>query len=128
RRKLWQVAKWSPGQAMLTVFVSTCDLFASARIAHSAHASGAQRQACGGDPTKGTTMMKINEPLERGSSKQALGAPVLRLGFRPFYLGGAGFGLIALALWLVALHGRIAPGQGALTGVAWHVHEMLFGF
>ena len=73
-------------------------------------------------------MMKINEPLERGASKHAIGPSVLRLGFRPFYLGGAGFGLIALALWLVALHGRIAPGQGALTGVAWHVHEMLFGF
>lgn len=73
-------------------------------------------------------MMKINEPLERGSSKQAFGPPVLRLGFRPFYLGGAGFGLIALALWLAALHGRATPGQAAMTGVAWHVHEMLFGF
>lgn len=73
-------------------------------------------------------MMKINEPLERGASKQTLGLPVLRLGFRPFYLGGAGFGLIAVALWLAALHGRIAPGQAAMSGVAWHVHEMLFGF
>src|SRR5690348_13317395 len=74
------------------------------------------------------TMIKIHEPLERGSSKQVSGLPVLRLGFRPFYLGGAGFGLIAVALWLAALHGRVAPGPSALTGVAWHVHEMLFGF
>lgn len=73
-------------------------------------------------------MMKINEPLERGASKHAIGPSVLRLGFRPFYLGGAGFGLVALALWLGALHGRVAPGQAAMTGVAWHVHEMLFGF
>lgn len=73
-------------------------------------------------------MMKINEPLERGAPKHAIGPAVLRLGFRPFYLGGAGFGLVALALWLAALHGRVAPGQAAMTGVAWHAHEMLFGF
>lgn len=73
-------------------------------------------------------MMKINEPLGRGASKQASGLPLLRLGFRPFYLGGALFGFVAIALWLAALRGGGAAGQAALTGVAWHVHEMLFGF
>lgn len=74
-------------------------------------------------------MMKINEPLERGSSKPASGLPLLRLGFRPFYLGGAAFGFIAVALWLAALGGRDVAGHGTqLTGVIWHVHEMLFGF
>lgn len=74
-------------------------------------------------------MMKISEPLGRGTSKQASGLPLLRLGFRPFYLGGAAFGVIAIALWLAALHGAGAAGHDArLTGVLWHVHEMLFGF
>ena len=73
-------------------------------------------------------MMKINEPLGRGASKQASRLPLLRLGFRPFYLGGALFGFVAVALWLAALRGGGAAGQAALTGVAWHVHEMLFGF
>jgi uncharacterized protein involved in response to NO len=74
-------------------------------------------------------MMKISEPFESGSSKQASGWPLLRLGFRPFYLGGAAFGFIAIALWLAALRGQeSAAGHAALTGVAWHVHEMLFGF
>lgn len=73
-------------------------------------------------------VMKINEPLQRGSS-QAAGLPVLRLGFRPFYLGGALFGLLAVALWLSALRGHGGAGQAAqMTGVVWHVHEMLFGF
>ncbi|WP_116140750.1 NnrS family protein [Trinickia diaoshuihuensis] len=72
--------------------------------------------------------MKISERLGRGASKQAMGLPLLRLGFRPFYLGGALFGVLAVALWLAALHGAAAAGQAALTGVAWHVHEMLFGF
>jgi uncharacterized protein involved in response to NO len=73
-------------------------------------------------------MMKISEPLGRGESKQAGGLPLLRLGFRPFYLGGALFGLVAVALWLAALHGAAVAGRAALSGVAWHVHEMLFGF
>lgn len=74
-------------------------------------------------------MMKINEPLERGSSAQASGVPVLRLGFRPFYLGGAAFGLVAVALWLASLRGHGGAGQAPqMTGVLWHVHEMLFGF
>jgi uncharacterized protein involved in response to NO len=73
-------------------------------------------------------MMKINEPLGRGAS-QAAGLPVLRLGFRPFYLGGALFGLVAVALWLSALRGHGAAGHAArMSGVVWHVHEMLFGF
>lgn len=73
--------------------------------------------------------MKINEPLERGAPRQASGLPVLRLGFRPFYLAGAAFGLLAIALWLSALRGHGGAGQTAqLSSVLWHVHEMLFGF
>lgn len=33
-------------------------------------------------------------------SRQPTGLPVLRLGFRPFYLGGAYFGIVSIALWL----------------------------
>lgn len=73
-------------------------------------------------------MMKIDEPLGRGS-RQGEGLPLLRLGFRPFYLGGALFGIVAVALWLAALRGHGAAGQTAqLSGMLWHVHEMLFGF
>ena len=60
--------------------------------------------------------------------KQALSIPpVWRLGFRPFFLAGALFALLAVALWAAVLHG--APGLAVPGGLlAWHRHEMPFGF
>ncbi|MDP0589875.1 MAG: NnrS family protein, partial [Candidatus Endonucleobacter bathymodioli] len=51
----------------------------------------------------------------------------LRLGFRPFFLGGAIFGAVAIALWLFIYKGKlnIDPFGG---GYWWHIHEMVFGF
>ena len=73
--------------------------------------------------------MKIGEPEQRITDQRAAGWPVLRLGFRPFYLGGTAFGLLALGLWLAGLHGYpVAGREPTMTGVIWHVHEMLFGF
>jgi len=53
--------------------------------------------------------------------------PVLRLGFRPFFLAGALFSMVALLLWGAMLSGYITfqPYGG---GLWWHIHEMLFGF
>ncbi|WP_194790819.1 NnrS family protein [Pseudomonas sp. UFMG81] len=53
--------------------------------------------------------------------------PVWALGFRPFFLGGSIFALLALLLWAGVLTGVLqpAPPGGML---AWHRHEMLFGF
>ncbi|AMK31362.1 NnrS family protein [Pseudomonas mosselii] len=55
--------------------------------------------------------------------RQALWA----LGFRPFFLGGSLFALVALLLWAGELAGalQLNPAGGML---AWHRHEMLFGF
>jgi uncharacterized protein involved in response to NO len=69
--------------------------------------------------------MKIIEPAVGAPS----GLPLLRLGFRPFYLGGAFFGALAIAFWLAALRGYPMAGRSeALSGMLWHVHEMVFGF
>ncbi|WPN32846.1 NnrS family protein [Pseudomonas sp. P5_109] len=55
-------------------------------------------------------------------------APVFSLGFRPFFLAGAGFAAIAVAVWALWLYGRL-PGAQPLDGMlAWHRHEMPFGF
>jgi len=53
--------------------------------------------------------------------------PLFRLAFRPFFLGGAIFSLVALALWASFwLSGKgWIPYGGWLW---WHAHEMIFGF
>lgn len=53
--------------------------------------------------------------------------PFLRGGFRPFFFGAASWAVIAIALWLCVLAlGIHLPSR--FEGVAWHRHEMLFGF
>lgn len=51
----------------------------------------------------------------------------LRGGFRPFFLGGATWAIVVLTLWLCALAGAITLPTG-FDPLAWHRHEMLFGF
>ena len=48
----------------------------------------------------------------------------LSLGFRPLYIAGAGWALISIALWIFAPQLLGQP----LAAVAWHAHEMLWGF
>lgn len=54
--------------------------------------------------------------------------PLWRLGFRPFFLGGTAFAALAVALWVLALHGMLPRWQPAGGVLAWHRHEMPFGF
>ncbi|RHW77723.1 NnrS family protein [Colwellia sp. RSH04] len=53
--------------------------------------------------------------------------PLLRLGFRPFFLCGAIFSVLAILLWLLMYRGVItlSPMGG---GYWWHIHEMVFAF
>ncbi len=55
------------------------------------------------------------------------GWPLLRLGFRPFYLGAAVFGALAVPLWVALYLGGMRLGL-AVPALLWHAHEMLFGF
>lgn len=51
----------------------------------------------------------------------------LRGGFRPFFFGAGVWALVAVGIWLHAL----AMGSstiGAMEALAWHRHEMMFGF
>jgi uncharacterized protein involved in response to NO len=53
--------------------------------------------------------------------------PVLRLGFRPFFLFGAIFGTLAILLWVLMLRNVVSISP--LGGMHWwHIHEMVFGF
>lgn len=53
--------------------------------------------------------------------------PILRLGFRPFFLGGTIFGFVSILLWLLTLRGVITP-EPLGGSYWWHMHEMTFGF
>ncbi len=55
------------------------------------------------------------------------GLPFLRLGFRPFYLGGALLAAVIVPLWVAVSLGwlQLTPTSQPLL---WHAHEMLFGF
>jgi uncharacterized protein involved in response to NO len=71
--------------------------------------------------TRGEQMLALRR------SRTAASPPFFRGGFRPFFFGGAAWAVIALALWLVTLAGDISLPT-AFAPLAWHRHEMLFGF
>ncbi len=53
--------------------------------------------------------------------------PFLRLGFRPFFLSGAIFSIIAITLWILMYKGTLELSPFG-SGYWWHIHEMIFGF
>lgn len=53
--------------------------------------------------------------------------PILSLGFRPFFLLGALFAAVMIALWVPWFLGLIEV-PSAFPPTAWHAHELLFGF
>ncbi|MEP7283747.1 MAG: NnrS family protein [Rubrivivax sp.] len=56
-----------------------------------------------------------------------VGWPLLRLGFRPFYLCAALFAVLAMPLWIALFFGQLSVNL-AVSPLLWHAHEMLFGF
>jgi uncharacterized protein involved in response to NO len=55
------------------------------------------------------------------------GPALLTYGFRPFFLGAAAWGALAMALWVSMLAGRVAL-RTAFDPVSWNAHEFLFGY
>lgn len=68
-------------------------------------------------------LVRIAEPAASTASAPQWRA-FLELGFRPLYLGGCLWAAVSVALWIFAPHWI----TGTLAGVAWHAHEMLWGF
>ena len=60
-------------------------------------------------------------------SREMAVTPFLRAGFRPFFLLGSAWAAIAVMLWLGMLAGFL-DAPGGMPPLAWHQHEMLFGF
>jgi uncharacterized protein involved in response to NO len=66
-------------------------------------------------------------PPEVPEAPPPAGWPLLRLGFRPFYLGAALFAVLAMPLWIALYLGQVTSTL-AVPPLLWHAHEMLFGF
>jgi uncharacterized protein involved in response to NO len=77
----------------------------------------------------------MNQPLsppvqiaEKPQAPAALrGWPLLRLGFRPFYLGAALLACLSVPWWIGVFLGHVPQDLG-FSPLLWHGHEMLFGF
>ena len=55
------------------------------------------------------------------------GLALFSQGFRPFFLLGAAWAVVAIGAFLAMLTGRLDP-PAALDAATWHAHEMIFGF
>ncbi len=70
-------------------------------------------------------------PIRTASGEPAApslpGWPLLRLGFRPFYLCAALLAALAVPIWIAMFFGQLSL-EPAVPSVLWHAHEMLFGF
>jgi uncharacterized protein involved in response to NO len=53
--------------------------------------------------------------------------PVLRAGFRPFFFLGPLWAVVVVGLWIAAMAGAVTLPT-AFDPLAWHRHEMLFGY
>lgn len=53
--------------------------------------------------------------------------PLLRLGFRPFYLGATLLACLSVPLWIAIFLGHLQL-RLEIPPLMWHAHEMLFGF
>lgn len=66
-------------------------------------------------------------PARMPAADSGHGWPLLRLGFRPFYLAGAAFACLAIPVWVLVFLGQ-AGWSAPVPPALWHAHEMLFGF
>ena len=55
------------------------------------------------------------------------GPAILSFGFRPFFLGGALWAVIAMAIFVGLLWGGLQLPT-AMSPIDWHIHELLYGF
>jgi uncharacterized protein involved in response to NO len=69
-------------------------------------------------------LIRLEEPKRQAPSR---GFALFALGFRPFFLAAGTFAVLSMGLWLAMLPGGLAVPAG-LSSLAWHGHEMLFGF
>ena len=70
----------------------------------------------------------LNIEQEKAASTPDFGLPVLRLGFRPFFLAAGLFAIISMALWMASYLFAVKLEFAGIPANLWHAHEMLFGY
>lgn len=73
------------------------------------------------------TLLTIEEtPTPQPGKLSIADHPLLRLGFRPFYLLAAALAATSVPLWMARYFGLMP--QLSHVDLNWHMHEMIFGF
>jgi len=62
------------------------------------------------------------------SKPDDFGPPVLRLGFRPFFLAASIFAIVAMIIWTASYSFSVEFYFSGLSPNVWHAHEMIFGY
>ena len=71
----------------------------------------------------------LNIDGEVVNSKPAdFGPPILRLGFRPFFLAAGVFSILAMAIWMANYVFSVEFVFSGISPGLWHAHEMMFGY
>ncbi len=63
-----------------------------------------------------------------GSKLADFGPPVLRLGFRPFFLAAGIFAIVSMVIWMASYVFAVEFSFSGMGPNLWHAHEMLFGY
>jgi len=84
-------------------------------------------------PTPLTVGLAIGAGADNGmlniqETHRPRGIALLRLGFRPFFLGAGGYAILSISVWMAILVSDAAPALMNLPPIIWHAHEMLFGY
>lgn len=72
-------------------------------------------------------MADASIPAALRRRREYSGPALFSYGFRPFFLGAAGWAALALVLWLAQYAGAVTLPI-AMPPLDWHVHEMLYGY
>lgn len=84
-------------------------------------------EAALGDRSVPRSRLRAGDETRDGRGRHRSAPTFLRDGFRPFFLAAALYAAIGIPAWLAMLGSGVAP-DGPFPGLAWHAHEMLFGY
>ncbi len=69
----------------------------------------------------------MNQPTALQRRLEYTGPAIFSYGFRPFFLGGATWAALSVALWLPQYFGELSLPT-AFNPLDWHIHEMIYGY